>query len=161
MSQGSWGVDSESEDALRASALGGRPEERFELAGWWQRVGAYLLDVLVLFLFLVIVGIGIAIHEVLGIVLIVVWIAAMLLGYWVLFEGSESGQTLGKRAVGIRVRDDHGGRAGYGRAFGRNIVARVIGLFPFVGLVDVLWPLWDERNQCLHDKAASTIVIRT
>ena len=161
MSQGSWGFDSDSEDALRASALAGRPEERFEFAGWGQRVAAYLLDVLVLFVFLIVVGIGIAIHEALGVVLVVIWIAAMLLGYWVLFEGSESGQTLGKRALGIRVLDDRGGRAGYGRAFGRNIVARVIGLFPFVGLIDVLWPLWDDKNQCLHDKAASTIVVRS
>ena len=27
-------------------------------------------------------------------------------------------------------------------------------------LLDVLWPLWDDRNQALHDKPASTVVIR-
>ena len=58
------------------------------------------------------------------------------------------------------MRAESGGRAGYGKALMRNLVARVIGLFPFVGLIDVLWPLWDDKNQCLHDKAASTIVVR-
>jgi len=132
----------------------------YQLAGWWHRVGAYLLDVVVLILALVVVGIGFAIGDALGLLLLVAWFVAFLIGYWVLLEGSESGQTIGKRLVGIRVRADHGGRAGYGKAFARNLVARVIGLFPFVGLIDVLWPLWDDKHQCLHDKAASTIVIR-
>ena len=96
----------------------------------------------------------------LGVILVVLWVGAFFLGYWVLLEGGESGQTFGKRAVGIRVRAEGGGRVGYGKALVRNLVARVIGLFPFVGLIDVLWPLWDDKNQCLHDKAASTIVVR-
>jgi uncharacterized RDD family membrane protein YckC len=32
------------------------------------------------------------------------------------------------------------------------------GLF---GLLNELWVLWDPRRQCLHDKVARTIVIRT
>jgi uncharacterized RDD family membrane protein YckC len=27
-------------------------------------------------------------------------------------------------------------------------------------LIDVLWPLWEEKNQALHDKFAGTVVIR-
>jgi uncharacterized RDD family membrane protein YckC len=30
-----------------------------------------------------------------------------------------------------------------------------------VGLLDVLWPLWDAKNQTLHDKAVGTVVLRT
>jgi hypothetical protein len=26
-------------------------------------------------------------------------------------------------------------------------------------LLDVLWCLWDEERQCLHDKVASTVVV--
>ena len=113
-----------------------------------------------LLLALIVVGIGFAISETIGLILLVAWFLSFFLAYWVLLEGSPSGQTIGKRLVGIRVRADQGGRAGYGKALGRTLVARVIGLFPFVGLIDVLWPLWDNRNQCLHDKAASTIVVR-
>ena len=132
-----------------------------DYAGWWSRVGAYLIDVVILVVGLFVVAIvGAALGHGVEIALVVLWLAAMLLGYWAYFEGSESGQTLGKRAVGIQVRDDSGGRASYGQAFGRNLVGRVIGALPFVGLIDVLWPLWDKENQCLHDKAASTIVVR-
>ena len=88
-----------------------------------------------------------------------IWLAVALIGYWMYFEGSESGQTVGKRACGIRVRTDAGGRS-VTAGVGRNLVARVIGSIPVVGLIDVLWPLWDSNKQCLHDKAASTIVVR-
>jgi uncharacterized RDD family membrane protein YckC len=153
--------DPDHDDAIRAAAHQATPRERHELAGWWSRVGAYLLDVLLLAIVLgICIGIAFAISDALGIFVVIIAIFVYLLGYWVYFEGGPEGQTIGKRALGIRVRADDGSRAGYGRALGRNLVARVIAFFPFVGLVDVLWPLWDDRNQCLHDKAASTIVIR-
>jgi uncharacterized RDD family membrane protein YckC len=38
-----------------------------------------------------------------------------------------------------------------------GIAATVTGGLSF--LADVLWPLWDERNQTLHDKIVSTYVI--
>jgi uncharacterized RDD family membrane protein YckC len=152
--------DSEHDDALRASARGGSATLQQELAGWWIRVGAYLIDIVLLTIALaLVVGIGFAINRALGLVVAVVAFVIYFVGYWTYFEGGETGQTLGKRAVGIQVRSEGGGPAGYGKAFGRNIVARVIGLFPIVGLVDVLWPLWDARKQCLHDKAGSTIVV--
>lgn len=34
----------------------------------------------------------------------------------------------------------------------------VAGLYP---LVDLLWPLWDDKNQALHDKLAKTNVVRS
>ena len=38
-----------------------------------------------------------------------------------------------------------------------GVVSIVLGL-PW--LLDMLWPLWDARNQTLHDKVVSTVVIR-
>jgi uncharacterized RDD family membrane protein YckC len=155
----SFGLHPDEEDALRSTAASTRPF--LEYAGWWSRVGAYLVDMVILLVSLFLVAaIGGAAGRGVAITLVVVWLIAVLLGYWVYFEGSESGQTIGKRALGIRVRDDGGGRASYGQALGRNLVARFIGLIPLIGLVDLLWPLWDNANQCLHDKAASTIVVR-
>jgi uncharacterized RDD family membrane protein YckC len=82
-------------------------------------------------------------------------------GYWVYGEGRPSGQTLGKRMVGIRVRAASGGPAGYGKAFGRNAVMFLLFLIvPPASVLDLLWPLWDSRKQCLHDKVASTVVLR-
>ena len=80
-------------------------------------------------------------------VLLFVAVAVPFRGYWMVFEGGESAQTLGKRLVGIRVRAADGRRAGYRKAIVRNLVFDVIWLIPFANLVDGLWPLWDDRNQ--------------
>jgi hypothetical protein len=40
----------------------------------------------------------------------------------------------------------------------QNLVAQVV---PFFGLLDGLWQLWDKPlQQCLHDKAAQTVVVK-
>ncbi len=35
-----------------------------------------------------------------------------------------------------------------------------MGICGLVQLVNVLFPLWDERNQALHDKICNTFVVR-
>jgi uncharacterized RDD family membrane protein YckC len=76
------------------------------------------------------------------------------------------GATLGKMALGIRVQRADGtpGAPGFGVALIRWATMQLPGLIPFVGnvwgLIDPLWCLWDSRRQCLHDKAARTIVVR-
>jgi uncharacterized RDD family membrane protein YckC len=73
------------------------------------------------------------------------------------------GRTIGKRALGIRVRplaqdrNPHWGEA-TGRvsvmAFGQLLLS-----FLFL-LLDCLWPLWDKPwQQALHDKAVKTVVV--
>jgi uncharacterized RDD family membrane protein YckC len=46
-------------------------------------------------------------------------------------------------------------------------IASLLSVVPFVGsfaglfpLLDGLWPLWDDKRQALHDKAARTNVVR-
>ena len=75
------------------------------------------------------------------------------------------GQTLGKRALGTRVvsaRDRS--KISGGTAAGRAAVYALIPVVPLIGsvftLLDELWLLWDRRRQCLHDKAARTIVVK-
>ena len=44
----------------------------------------------------------------------------------------------------------------------RGLLIGLVGGF-FLGLpflLDLLWPLWDERNQTLHDKIVSSYVIK-
>jgi uncharacterized RDD family membrane protein YckC len=82
---------------------------------------------------------------------------ALALAYFTYFEGSSSGQTLGKQALGIRVLDfKAGGPIGYGRALLRTI-ARY--LSAIVLLLGYLWMLWDREKQTWHDKIASTVVV--
>jgi uncharacterized RDD family membrane protein YckC len=75
------------------------------------------------------------------------------------------GQTIGKRALGTQVvRADGNPRVGAGRAAGRGALYALTPLVPFVGslfdLLNELWLTWDPRRQCLHDKAAHTVVIK-
>jgi uncharacterized RDD family membrane protein YckC len=81
--------------------------------------------------------------------------------YYALLNGGERGQTVGKRVLRIQVRHaDTGGPLGIGRGFLRQVVVLALGFGCFLGpLLDGLWPLWDDRRQAIHDKAASSVVI--
>jgi uncharacterized RDD family membrane protein YckC len=81
------------------------------------------------------------------------------LAYSIYLEGSPSGQTIGKRAMNIRVIDPTtGGSIGYGRAAIRY-VGRIISAIP-LGL-GYFWMLWDPDKQCWHDKMAADAVVLT
>ncbi len=76
------------------------------------------------------------------------------------------GRTLGKRALGTRVvsaRDRS--KISGGTAAGRAAMYALIPVIPLAGtifwLLNALWLLWDRRRQCLHDKGAHTIVVKT
>lgn len=80
--------------------------------------------------------------------------------YSTFFHAGPRGQTLGKRAAGIRVRREDGAeRLGLGRSFGRSYMTTLFWLLWIPALLDGLWPLWDKRRQTWHDKVASTLVV--
>jgi uncharacterized RDD family membrane protein YckC len=119
-------------------------------AGFWERLGAVIIDSLLLAIPLVILAVALK-GPAYPIELL------LSIAYFVYFEGGPTGQTPGKRAMGIRVVSmDGGGSIGYGRAFvrfiGRYISAAVI----YIGY---LWMLWDKEKQCWHDKLASDVVV--
>ncbi|MGA5020390.1 RDD family protein [Streptomyces griseoincarnatus] len=95
-----------------------------------------------------------AVH--LGIVLAVLLLAGVLLE---VLPTVKWGRTLGKRLMGIEVRDIEAHEApGFGAALRRWLVYCVFGLL-VVGAVGVLWCLFDKPwRQCWHDKAAHTFV---
>ena len=119
-------------------------------AGFWQRFGAAFLDGLllgivsgVLQLALKSVGYGLGI--------------LVAIAYYTYFEGGETGQTLGKRTLGIRVVDfETGGPIGYPRGFIRYIGRYVSAI---VLLLGYLWMLWDREKQTWHDKFAGSVVV--
>jgi len=121
-------------------------------AGFWQRVGAAVLDTLILIvpsvILLLILKQG-ALYQTLSTV--------VSLAYFTYFEGGPTGQTLGKKAIGIRVYDfREGGSIGYGRGllrqFGKWLSAIPLGLGYF-------WMLWDKEKQCWQDKIAGSVVV--
>src|SRR6187200_2322398 len=70
--------------------------------------------------------------------------------------------TVGKFAVGIRVRQTDGSPATWREAALRPLLELVIGVLriSLASLVDDLWMLWDKQKQTLHDKIAGTIVVK-
>ncbi len=79
------------------------------------------------------------------------------ISYFTYFEGGPTGQTIGKRMLGIRVISlDDGGPIGYGRAFIRWIGRYVSAIVIFIGY---FWMLWDEESQCWHDEFAGDVVV--
>jgi uncharacterized RDD family membrane protein YckC len=69
------------------------------------------------------------------------------------------GRTLGKAWLHIRPVRIDGATLGWGRSFGRAAIGWLAGFLSWIGLLDPLWCLWDDKRQCIHDKVADSIVI--
>jgi uncharacterized RDD family membrane protein YckC len=89
-------------------------------------------------------------------------VVAVLLLAGVLYEALPTarwGRTLGKKLMGLSVREIEGTDApSFGAALRRWLVYSVPGLLA-IGVLGVLWGAFDRPwRQCLHDKAAGTFV---
>jgi len=92
-------------------------------------------------------------------------LAAVSFGYDWLQHGLW-GQTIGKRVMGTKVvtadtRAPVSGQAAGTRAAVYALVPAVPSVGALFALVNESWLLWDPRGQCLHDKAARTVVVKT
>lgn len=172
----------------------GYVDQKALYAGRWARLGAAVLDGLIIF----VVSIPFLLQairwdrmadmaesgESMSDPADVYNIPRLLAGYAIAFvlgfayytvQHAKWGQTVGKRAAGIRVvrADDHLA-VSWGQAAGRqafvyglailsgllNVVGAVGLLASVAGLLDNAWILWDERRQALHDKVAKTVVVK-
>jgi uncharacterized RDD family membrane protein YckC len=155
---------------------------RYALAGWWSRLGAALIDsliigvgaVIIVVLFGAVFSIGFVDSNDTGIVSLVVGlmlsflaIAIVALLYAPLMMERTNGKTLGRMAMGIRVVRANGEPMTFGWAMLREVAVKAL-LFGVLGsltfglpnLADVLWPLWDDENRALHDFVVDTRVVR-
>jgi len=76
--------------------------------------------------------------------------------YFVASEGSAWEGTPGKRLVGLRVRDMHGGAAGIGRALARHLAGAISWLTLNLGHAIAGWR---RDRRALHDLLAGTQVV--
>lgn len=121
------------------------------------RVAAALVDNVVgfVFLFVVLLAVG---RPGVGDGTVTVSLVVAAFGYYAVPE-ARWGQTPGKRAMGLVVTDEYGGRVATGQVVARNLLRVVDGLFYWlVGLVAMLV---SERNQRVGDRVAGTVVLAT
>ena len=165
-----------------AATAPGAVAGRYELAGWWSRVGAQLIDglivgfggVLLLIAITAPFSVGFFAGEDAGIVSIfvglliaVLCVSIVALLYAPALMARTNGKTLGRMATGIRVVRANGKPIDFGFAMLREVAVKAL-LFGIAGtltgglanLADVLWPLWDEENRALHDFIVDTRSIK-
>lgn len=133
-------------------------------AGFWVRVGAVLIDTLLLFAIIIpaliaIYGSAYWSHEaayagVWDVVLNHAFPAMAIIGFWIY-----CGATPGKMLLGIRIVD-----AGSGEPVPPlRCVGRYLGYFvsSIALLLGFLWVAFDRNKQGWHDKLAGTAVVHT
>ena len=146
----------------------------YALSGWWRRVGATLLDCLV------VIPLGTLVALALGADMDRLYSASPGNDQWLAVAGAAiasflyyptlmrttDGRTLGKMAARIRVVRTDERPMSFTRATWREVVVKVgPSLLPepiyLLWLLDDLWPLWDPENRAIHDMLAATRVIRS
>lgn len=144
-------------------------------AEYVERAGAALLDLLVR---IGITGVAVLVGAVaylagneagdVGLTIgLLVGLAVSSLVYAPYMIATRNGQTVGHKAVGIRVAARGGGPIGGGKAFVREVLVKSL-LFEGLGwvtlgiatLLNYLWPLWDDKNEALHDKVCDTRMLK-
>lgn len=149
-------------------------------SGFWRRVGASLIDSLVLGVVTSPIGgimtlgaagfspdamMGLSEEQTLAMMMPIMAMAAVAglisfiiqMLYFALMESSKYQATLGKMALGIIVTDLEGGRISFGRALGRNLAKIISSLILMIGYIMVAFT---SRKQGLHDLMAGTLVIK-
>src|SRR5262245_53737334 len=124
-------------------------------ATWSRRAAAWLVDA-------ALVGVAIVAAALASDVAETIAILVVPAAYATLCNGGRSGQTAGKRLLGLSVRHEASlGRLGYPAAFVRWLVALILwSLMLLPGVLHAFWPLWDEKRRALHDRAAGSVVVR-
>jgi uncharacterized RDD family membrane protein YckC len=91
--------------------------------------------------------------------LIVGYVGVLAFGIWnAVIRQGRTGQTLGKKWVGIRVaKADSGQVPGILSCLLRALISGLITACTLY--LNVLWPLWDAKRQTLHDKLLRTVVL--
>ncbi|MBO0815891.1 MAG: RDD family protein [Actinobacteria bacterium] len=122
-------------------------------SNWGLRVGAYLIDYVPIIVLDVIATVARN-----GIVWFLFAIAS--LAWWIYnrcIQAGRTGQSLGKRALHMRLISDRTGEPiGGGMAFARDICHILDSLACYIGW---LFPLWDAKRQTFADKIISTVVV--
>lgn len=167
-------MDSQNPYAAPRSQVVEQEQQGLQLADRGARLGAVLLDglcvgLIYLPLYLLVIvkfvspdgGFGIGKYFLTTAIGAVLCFGIFLALNYVLMN--KSGQTIGKRLVGLRVVSDSGEQASFAAQLKRYAFMYLLRVIPGVGnlvlLVDDLCIFRDSRK-CLHDDVAGTIVVK-
>jgi uncharacterized RDD family membrane protein YckC len=151
------------------------------LSGWWPRVGAQLIDGLIVGAGALVLMVALTapfsigffagdtvgfVSIVVGLLIAIVCVSIAALLYAPAMMARTNGRTIGRMATGIRVVRANGKPIDFGFAMLREVAVKAL-LFGFLAvltgglsfLADALWPLWDEENRALHDFVVDTRTI--
>jgi len=144
-------------------------------AVWADRVVGYLIDSLlvgagmaVLYLivggfFAMLAGAGSSAASGMCCMMIILFpLASLLVGvYNRVYLVAQRGSSIGQGVMKLKVVDGNGNLLTMGTAAIRLLAQVALSFVPVVGpLLDLLWPLWDEKRQTLHDKAVGSYVLK-
>ncbi|MDQ1634933.1 MAG: hypothetical protein QOJ32_1742 [Frankiaceae bacterium] len=156
--QQGYGQQGYGQQGYGQQGYGGGPQ----LAGMGARLGAKIVDVLI-----VAVPLAIVYIVILGNHNTFIWgvIVAIALTVYEFVMFNSRGTTLGKQMLGLAVVDENGGALTSEQAGKRAAVYWLPGIVPILGsiwgLVVALSPLFDsQRKQGFHDKAGKTLVVK-
>lgn len=168
----------------------GRTPPRYYLAHWWPRVGATLLDGLIVAPVNIVLALSFHLFTVthqlnasgtsvprlethpyvfllFGLVFVLYTVTLLCRG------GEHNGQTLGKQRLGLRVIRNDGEPVDIKTALVREglvktlpgvigSVSALVGVASsFFSLLDDFWPLRGRENQAIHDHVAKTHIVQT
>lgn len=120
---------------------------------WLHRAGGFLIDyvpILILVIIAIVVN-SVIVSLLIDLVAIAVW------GYNRWYTAGPTGQSWGKKALGLRlVSEETGQPIGIAMSFVRDICHFLDSIICYIGW---LFPLWDSKRQTLADKIIRTVVI--
>lgn len=153
--------------APRASLAGRASQTTFlryvEKASAGSRLGAYILDTLVIFACFLPAGLMSELGSAKDDLMLYIsfgFVGILCITNLILI--ATDGQTVGKRLMGIRIAQiEDSTKAGFIQiVFLRTLLGKgALGLIPLYGLVDVLF-IFSEDGRCLHDKIGGTHVVK-
>jgi uncharacterized RDD family membrane protein YckC len=158
-------------------SLPAAPVATARYAGFWPRLGGWLIDQLIIAIpFNVVTDLLVSYNQptvttttdasnnvhihwhgdwtTLGLLLLASSVATWL--YTAILQSSSRRATVGQRALGLTITDLDGNRISFARASGRYLATFLTSLTFGIGYLMVIWT---KRKQTLQDKIAATVVV--
>ena len=147
--------------AVPGFTVGFVPEDEPEPSGFGRRALAWGIDVTLMWVLVVVTClVAVMLPAAPGALVGLYAVIGVVPTYLTYFHGSPTGQTPGKRLLGIAVRAEEGGRLGYGRALKRAVALVIVALIPIVNILGIVRPARHPRRHAYHDDVAGTMVVR-